>query len=594
MRPVNAPIHRSWIIASVLGMLIGFLLYPHIARDGIVWQIMGAPTPAAALMVIGALCFAPIGILQGLLLRRHIDSGLRWVVSTIVGWILFVVCWLILPPLRDVTAPFGLPIALGNFVVLGNIFFNLNVVTSALIGFSFGIVQWVLVLRGRVSGAYRWIIVSTLAYSVAITIASRFVSWGSVMSATGTAPVDTARFLLAGLSSGLIIGGATGLAMQWLLNSSDVVNLTDSDTKPTRPEPAHTEKSTASVLTLRNLLRMVGFAVIAVIVFDHLLGLYMAQYFPETPLMLNTFSATIGLDKFWEMTRKNRKPVVFTGSSSTFQGISPFMFDEAFLETTGIPMFSVNGSIAGGVITQARDMIRDIFIPNHPSAIFYQTEIRAFRDNPSQETYRKSPLGSTLELPAGLQKDIGLWLFENSSLFRYRNNLYDLLTGQRELKPELDKIGFVDERGHYPRNEATAAKAKIVVPNEFSPMIIYETHKSALLEIVSVCHQSEARCIIVHMPIYGTLYASIKPDEMAQFNAMLQQAVEGTHVALWNFNTDECRAVLGAELFADPVHLNIQGSARFSQMLAALYAAEYFFKPLPTDSPARCAIVLNR
>jgi hypothetical protein len=338
-------------------------------------------------------------------------------------------------------------------------------------------------------------------------------------------------------------------------------------------------------INLLKLILTVVMGSLIIIISDPMMKVLLERFYPEPPAIFSNFSAMHGLRIFWKMTEAHQAPIVFTGSSTTFAGISPLLFDKHIHDLTGKSVNSVNVSLTGQKTFQARDMIRDLFIPAGTSTVFYMTEIGAFSEGPGIQEYKDSPLGYTMQMAPGLPKTMGLWLLQHSAYVQYRNNLHDLITGRRTLQSPFDNYDFIDERGY------TRWIGTVKLPKEIPPItpIIQEPYIQAFHDIALQCQHSRTRCIIVFLPIHREAYTVIPPNALLQFTARLQAAVQSTDTVFWNFNTQACTAALGDQAFYDLNHLNSEGSTAFTLMLADAYMNHFMGTPLSAGSLAQCA-----
>jgi hypothetical protein len=132
----------EWVGATAIGWLLGGLVLPELA-----------------LFSIGLVT----GILQWVVLRQRLRQAGWWILASTVGW----------------TASWGIVLAL---VPQG-----IGILTEPLVGAAMGTLQW-LVLRRQLRQAGWWIVISILAWTVALTGLAGQVLVGAVVGAvTGIA-----------------------------------------------------------------------------------------------------------------------------------------------------------------------------------------------------------------------------------------------------------------------------------------------------------------------------------------------------------------------------------------------------------------------
>ncbi|MEP7289646.1 MAG: hypothetical protein ABI947_28175 [Chloroflexota bacterium] len=346
--------------------------------------------------------------------------------------------------------------------------------------------------------------------------------------------------------------------------------------------------SNRPVTVWRLLLTLLCLAIVLVVC-DPIVGLLARRFYPEPPYILLDLPSFYGLDRFWQMTDAGQKPIVFTGSSMVFHGVSPHVFDSSIATLTGKSVVSVDVGVTGQTSDIARDLVQNIFIPKGASAIFYTTEMRAYAARITLASYQRSPLGYIMQFEPGLRKTLGLWLLQHSALARYHNNIHDLLTGARPIEYGVGYYNVLDDRGHASAWDVQDATLSMPIPNDFTPLKIEAPYQAALTEIATACQQSNTPCIVVNMPLHRTLYQVIPTTELAQFRTMILESLGKGKAAFWDFNTDSCIAWLGDKSFLDRDHLNEPGAKKFTYLLAVLYAHQFMGQPIPAESPVDCA-----
>src|SRR5437870_3869081 len=82
-------------------------------------------------------------------------------------------------------------------------------------------------------------------------------------------------------------------------------------------------------LTMRKVALTMLWVVIVLAVSDPIVVRLASRFYPEPPYILLDLPSFYGLDRFWQMTESGQKPIVFTGSSMVFHGVSPHVFDSS-------------------------------------------------------------------------------------------------------------------------------------------------------------------------------------------------------------------------------------------------------------------------
>src|SRR3954465_1892682 len=85
--------------------------------------------------------------------------------------------------------------------------------------------------------------------------------------------------------------------------------------------------SSDSPRTLRKLLNLMLIVIILLLLSDWLLGRLLPLITLEPPFILHLENVP-GVEKLWQFSEAGIKPVVFTGSSQTYAGISPHLFND--------------------------------------------------------------------------------------------------------------------------------------------------------------------------------------------------------------------------------------------------------------------------
>jgi hypothetical protein len=80
-------------------------------------------------------------------------------------------------------------------------------------------------------------------------------------------------------------------------------------------------------------------------------------------------------------------------------------------------------------------------------------------------------------------------------------------------------------------------------------------------------------------------YQYIKPSDEAVYYDVLREA----GLPIWDFNTKECRELLGDSSFLNLNHLNAAGAEHLSTMVAGVYA--HVFYNVTLTGNATCAVL---
>jgi len=180
-----------WVVASFLGFVVG----------GVVGGFAGYAIDEfgiAGLAVFGAMFGAIGGVMQWLVLRRHVAQTGGWVVATAVGY-----------TLAGITTALIFRLFMNTSAALVGI-----VAFGAVAGVVGGIMQW-LVLRRNVARAGWWVLASILGLVVGMGVGA------PVAMALGQAGHVIESTVVFGILFGAGVGAIPGAALVWLLRQSE-------------------------------------------------------------------------------------------------------------------------------------------------------------------------------------------------------------------------------------------------------------------------------------------------------------------------------------------------------------------------------------
>ena len=130
-----------WWMLAFLGFPIGGLL---------ALVLVGSVDGALSGAVGGALTGAVIGAAQWLVLRRYLRVGVEWIAATALGMAIGVALGVLLT---------GAETGIGDLLI-----------TGLVTGIAVGLLQWALVLRGRLLVASLWPLVVAIAWPIGWTV----------------------------------------------------------------------------------------------------------------------------------------------------------------------------------------------------------------------------------------------------------------------------------------------------------------------------------------------------------------------------------------------------------------------------------------
>lgn len=204
-----------WVLATALGSTAGAVLGGALITAWLQpFEVMSSPLDAAAIAVprtsaaLGVWA-AGIGIMQSLILRRHLAGVRWWPLATMAGWSIAGALSGVLPFTAAVTGR-GIDIGPLGFVAVA-------AVTVSAIGFVSGVFQW-LILRHQVDRSGRWVWTNTGGISLAVVFAAAIL--GVMRTANWFQPEDfpsAQSWGVAGAAIGGVYGVVSGLVLIKLL-----------------------------------------------------------------------------------------------------------------------------------------------------------------------------------------------------------------------------------------------------------------------------------------------------------------------------------------------------------------------------------------
>jgi hypothetical protein len=204
-----------WVLATAMGSTAGAVLGGALITAWLQpFEVMSSPLDAAAIAVprtsaaLGVWA-AGIGIMQSLILRRHLVGVRWWPLATIAGWSIAGALSGALPFTAAVTGR-GIDIGPLGFVAVA-------AVTVLAIGFVSGVFQW-LILRHQVDRSGRWVWTNAGGIALAVVFAAAIL--GVMRTANWFQPEDfpsAQSWGVAGAAIGVVYGVVSGLVLIKLL-----------------------------------------------------------------------------------------------------------------------------------------------------------------------------------------------------------------------------------------------------------------------------------------------------------------------------------------------------------------------------------------
>jgi len=338
--------------------------------------------------------------------------------------------------------------------------------------------------------------------------------------------------------------------------------------------------------TLGQLGLLVVLIVVALVASDWLLGRVLPLITIEPPFILRLQNVP-GVEKMWAFAEEGIQPIVFTGSSQLYTGISPALFNDRIKTLSGSALSSLSITIGGGVVTIQHDIIQNFIIPRHPQLIIYAIEMQALtpilQNGYPVEDFRNKPFGYAVSRTSTLERDVLLWLLEHSNWMRYRDNIREWMTGIRTINQFDYAPILTDDLGFFRLPQTEMIVNPNPIKNGYATYYDTPETRQLLAEIESACRQNNIPCLLLNMPLHASAYDIIPPETELEYQRVLHQ----TGLPVWDFNTPECRVLFGEDMFYNLNHMNELGAAVLSPMVAEVYT--HVFYDMPIEGNATCA-----
>jgi len=279
---------------------------------------------------------------------------------------------------------------------------------------------------------------------------------------------------------------------------------------------------------------------------------------------LKTYQARRGVD------------VLFIGNSTVQAGISPTLFDQIRGQEG-----SFNAAIEGLPPTGMVVFVRIFARYSAPQVAIYGLTPQDLNSNSPwaqdvTERVKRSPL-ALAQARYGWRGVLYAFLLKHSAFFRYRWVLHQLLLRGGASIPVPEP--YFDERGY----DALTQRLSDVPPTQRgrfvnrAGVLNYDPHGEqleSLKAIIKYYRAQDIQLILVNMPLADDYMQNFdSPEDYEQYMAVLQQVAQEQDVPLWDLADPSAGFTFGDDLFADFNHLNEDGAALLTQMLARRYQA---------------------
>jgi hypothetical protein len=274
---------------------------------------------------------------------------------------------------------------------------------------------------------------------------------------------------------------------------------------------------------------------------------------------------------------------IFLGSSMVINDIDPITFANAYRNETDHDIrcfnFGVDGLSPVGAAALAEILVMDY----QPDLLVYGTDARDYAVGPDDGYARLIFETPWIQYRLGEFSPVG-WLFDVSSLLRYRRPLRTLLRfdlqralWERDNPTESNKYGFTED----PRvsefvNEPPDPDSELThVQYYFNTLSNYQIlpeHLNALEEIAGLADTTNTKILILEMPIPST-YLYFFGDGVNDYQAFLDSVGNIAREYDISFWTTTNENLIPNNGWADYSHLNTEGAQIFSEWLGERVAA---------------------
>lgn len=330
---------------------------------------------------------------------------------------------------------------------------------------------------------------------------------------------------------------------------------------------------------MRKVLTTLSLTTLLLVCADSIFRVLAQNFIAEPPTFFLNFMPSAGLMKFWELTGQGIQPVTFTGSSMIEYALSPNHFRKETAQLFGKPVEAANVGIAAATVRFNYLLIRDVIAPTGTRTVIYGVELRAF--SPDDPHLNETPMGYALTQIDEPFRSADLWLLQHSAIFQYRDNVRQLLQGQREILKE--NWGPVDDPGWV---TYSGAPDDIRSLSFLTAMTDEQLATLTMNKLAVFCKHQALTCIIVNMPVQTVVNTHTSTSQMLRYKSILKQLIDNG-LEVWDFNTVECLGVFDGG-FVDLNHLNEAGALKFTRIAAEMYYHFTTGVALPKGSLATC------
>jgi hypothetical protein len=281
--------------------------------------------------------------------------------------------------------------------------------------------------------------------------------------------------------------------------------------------------------------------------------------------------------------------VLFVGSSVTYTGVDPALFDSVVEAKTGQPAVSYNAGLAALPVSMVEAFVKGVFFryTSPETIILLLTPRDVNRNNSYNQIMVEEVLASAYGkawLSRGIEARATQLLLEHSALFRYRNwVILTALNGWRvplELPvvyddPQFDSRGYVTTPARMTdrlvNSQAPGQEVATVSLRAFDPS---GKDMAALERLIRNCRDRGIQFIVVNMPMNHYLASSFEDPaaDYDRYSSVLTALVERYRVPFWDADSLSQGNSFADDDFSDIFHLNTGGAQKLTRFIAERYS----------------------
>lgn len=273
---------------------------------------------------------------------------------------------------------------------------------------------------------------------------------------------------------------------------------------------------------------------------------------------------------------------IFLGNSMIWLGVDPLVIDQVFESRTGRAIHCFNFGVSALPASSAGRIATMLVDKYHPKLLVYGTFARDYAIPADVEDAYAVSDTPWLRHQNG-EFNLKGWLYENSSVFRYKGHMRDIL-----LRRYLESV-FIPEDSPAYRTYGLDPKFDIRIDVSEPPdpldagnrdpvrwlshYKIHEENVDGLRRILQLSDR-ETRVVVLEMPFHENAYDFFANGEQdyARYIQQVSSMAEAAHTSIWRLAD---QPPLPIEGWWDYFHLNLTGARHFSEWLGNQVADAY-------------------